>query len=71
MSRGSSIGLSADGTLKAHLGLDTPAEILDQRLDIAVIEESMPARLQVDTRYVYIKARARRSLDHPRPIGTA
>ena len=55
-SRGSGLALAAYEELKKHLGVETPTQVLDSRLGLAVIDESILDRFQIDTRYVYMKA---------------
>jgi len=57
-SRGSGIGLAGYEELKKRLGVKTPTEVLDSRLGLAVIDESILDRFHIDTRYVYMKAAA-------------
>ena len=55
-SRGSGLAFGAYEELKKRLGVETPTQVLDQRLGLAVIDESILRRFQIDTRYVYMKA---------------
>jgi uroporphyrinogen decarboxylase len=57
-SRGSGIGLAGYEELKKRLGVNTPTEVLDSRLGLAVVHESILRRFHIDTRYVYMKAAA-------------
>ena len=57
-SRGSSIGLSAYEALKTLLGIESPTQVLDQRLGLAVIDNEVLERFGADTRYVYMQGAA-------------
>jgi uroporphyrinogen decarboxylase len=55
-SRGSGLALAAYEELKKRLAVKTPTQVLDSRLGLAVIDESILDRFRIDTRYVYTKA---------------
>jgi uroporphyrinogen decarboxylase len=55
-SKGSGLGLLAYEELKKALSMDAGTEVLDKRLGLAVIDEQILERFNVDTRYVYMKA---------------
>lgn len=57
-SRGSGLGLLVYDEFKRELGVDSKTEILDKRLGLAVIDEKILNRFNVDTRYVYMRASA-------------
>ncbi len=57
-SRGSGIGLAGYEELKKRIGVEAPTEVLDSRLGLAVVDESILHRFHIDTRYVYMKAAA-------------
>jgi uroporphyrinogen decarboxylase len=54
-SRGSGLALGAYEDLKRKLGVSTPTQVLDSRLGLAVIDESILTQFHIDTRYVYMK----------------
>jgi len=54
-SRGSGLAFGAYEELKKRLGIETPTQVLDQRLGLAVVDESILDRFHIDTRYVYMK----------------
>ena len=54
-SRGSGLALGAYEDLKKRMAVGTPTQVLDQRLGLAAIDESILNRFQIDTRYVYMK----------------
>lgn len=55
-SKGSGLALGAYEELKKCLGVETPTQVLDVRLGLAAIDESILERFHIDTRYVYMKA---------------
>ncbi len=55
-SRGSGLALGAYEELKKHLGVSTHTQVLDMRLGLAAIDESILNRFHIDTRYVYVKS---------------
>ena len=55
-SKGSGLAFGVYEELKKHLGVTTPTQVLDIRLGLAAIDESILNRFHVDTRYVYMKA---------------
>lgn len=54
-SRGSGLSLGAYEELKKKRGVNTPTQVLDNRLGLAVIDESILTGFHIDTRYVYMK----------------
>jgi len=55
-SKGSGLALGAYEELKKCLRVETPTQVLDVRLGLAAIDESILERFHIDTRYVYMKA---------------
>jgi uroporphyrinogen decarboxylase len=55
-SKGSGLALVAYEELKKCLRVETPTQVLDVRLGLAAIDESILERFHIDTRYVYMKA---------------
>jgi len=55
-SKGSGLALRTYEELKCRFGVKTPTKVLDQRLGLAVIDEAILNRFQIDTRYVYMQS---------------
>lgn len=55
-SKGSGLAFGVYEELKKRLAVATPTQVLDIRLGLAAIDESILDRFHIDTRYVYMKA---------------
>lgn len=55
-SKGSGLAIKTYEELAFRFGVKMPAKVLDQRLGLAVIDDAILDRFQIDTRYVYMQS---------------